>query len=325
MTFRTCWTLLQSHIALIAALICVILAGFELRSSRWASPGYVLVIDCGSTGTRLHAYQWQDKTNRLPLLRPISIRAASHKGRTLCLHCHGLCGCKRAYERVETEPGLDGFLHDLPGVKDRALGPLLEWAAAVSPHTSRRPTPVFLLGTAAACAKCLRAPQRLLKEAQSVLEESLSGPPWGTRIRKGIRRSPGSGRLLSEITYPLPDVEELMAPKPLAGPDIEEQAQTGDDALDEGLPRAGKLKTCQGIGWRGMPCSSPDLLACPAQPQSSPKEAHLTRQLREPSAPWLWAGARGHPQAAALYVAWPEHVAIGEAALDSRIGHHAAR
>ncbi|KAK9835894.1 hypothetical protein WJX74_010454 [Apatococcus lobatus] len=165
MNIRACWALLQSQALLLTAIVSVALAGFELHQSWWTSPGYILVVDCGSTGTRLHAYQWQDKPSRLPLLRSISIKAARHK-------VPRRSGGKRAYERVETEPGIDSFLHDISGVKNKALGPLLDWAAAVVPPHLQAATPIFLLGTAGLRKMTSEPRQKLLAEAQSILTAS---------------------------------------------------------------------------------------------------------------------------------------------------------
>ena len=58
------------------------------------------------------------------------------------------------------------------GVRDRALAPLLEWAAAVVPTDLHAATPIFLLGTAGLRKLDSEPRQRLLAEAQSVLAAS---------------------------------------------------------------------------------------------------------------------------------------------------------
>lgn len=81
-------------------------------------PRYVLVIDAGSSGTRMFAYTWRDAAGAggAPALAAVPSTAAPHKvpRRTM--------PGKRAYQRVETEPGLDRFAEDAPGLQAKALG-----------------------------------------------------------------------------------------------------------------------------------------------------------------------------------------------------------
>lgn len=79
---------------------------------------YVLVIDAGSSGTRMYAYTWRDGAGAggAPALAAVPSTAAPHK-----VPRRALPG-KRAYQRVETEPGLDRFLGDEAGLEERALG-----------------------------------------------------------------------------------------------------------------------------------------------------------------------------------------------------------
>ncbi|KAL3136358.1 hypothetical protein ABBQ38_005618 [Trebouxia sp. C0009 RCD-2024] len=123
--------------------ILIILAGLAfivLSSSNEAA--FVLVIDSGSTGTRIVAYRWQEKSGRPPQLTALAREAAQHKVPRKA------AGDIRAYERVETEPGLDKFVDDPTGLWTSALQPLLAWAEAVVPKSRWSATPVFLFGTA---------------------------------------------------------------------------------------------------------------------------------------------------------------------------------
>jgi hypothetical protein len=82
-------------------------------------PRYVLVIDAGSSGTRMYAYTWSNGwgSNGAPRLAAVPSSAAPHKVPRRALPS------KRAYQRVETEPGLDRFSGtDVDGLQDRALG-----------------------------------------------------------------------------------------------------------------------------------------------------------------------------------------------------------
>ncbi|BDA48267.1 probable ectonucleoside triphosphate diphosphohydrolase 5 at N-terminal half [Coccomyxa sp. Obi] len=125
-------------VLLTALVLCSVWVGLRYRQH----PEYVLVIDSGSSGTRIFAYQWRDNGPKLPTLTAVSIQAAKHK------IPRRAAGDKRAYERLETEPGLDRFVADAEGLEQRALRPLLEWAEAVVPRRQWHRTPLFLFGTA---------------------------------------------------------------------------------------------------------------------------------------------------------------------------------
>ena len=82
------------------------------------------------------------------------------------------------YNRVETQPGLDGFVGNSAGLRDRSLGPLLAWARAVIPGAhERRRTPLFLLATAGLRKLPERDREALLEAARGVMKAS--GFRWG--------------------------------------------------------------------------------------------------------------------------------------------------
>jgi Golgi nucleoside diphosphatase len=65
-------------------------------------------------------------------------------------------------------------------VRDKALGPLLDWARAVVPARQRARTPAFLLGTAGLRKLAPEARHALLADIRACLAAS------------GFRRAPGS-------------------------------------------------------------------------------------------------------------------------------------
>lgn len=90
------------------------------RAAGAAAPRYVLVVDAGSSGTRMFAYTWRRgaAAGAPPRLEAVSPAAAAHKVPRRALPD------KRAYQRVETEPGLDAFAADPDGLRRKALGEL---------------------------------------------------------------------------------------------------------------------------------------------------------------------------------------------------------
>lgn len=147
-----------------------------------SGPDYVLVIDAGSSGTRIYAYTWEESGSEgggMPKLTLLPPEAAPNKVPRRALPS------KRAYKRVETEPGLDAFVRDAAGLEHQCLGPLLEWAAAVVPYSAWKHTPVFLFGTAG-LRRLNDADQGLVMEnARKILS------------RSGLRFSPSWARILT--------------------------------------------------------------------------------------------------------------------------------
>ncbi|WIA12016.1 hypothetical protein OEZ85_012097 [Tetradesmus obliquus] len=137
-----------------------------------AATKYVLVIDSGSSGTRMYAYNWTLPVARqqgaagsiLPVLHPIPPSAAPHlvpkKEK------------KGLYNRVETQPGLDTFLGNSAGLASAAIGPLLAWARAVVPPAQHAATPLFLLGTGGLRRLELHARAALMADVRKLLAGS---------------------------------------------------------------------------------------------------------------------------------------------------------
>ncbi|KFM25933.1 Ectonucleoside triphosphate diphosphohydrolase 1 [Auxenochlorella protothecoides] len=167
---------------LLLGLLALLLAGggllLWLRSPP--APRYVLVIDAGSSGTRLHAYEWRASPGAAsaPRVRAIPPSAAA------ALVPRRAKAARRAYQRVETEPALDAWLGDPAGLAAAALGPLLAWAEAVVPARARGATPLFLAGTAGVRRLAEADQAALLGDARRVLAVSgfLFQPGWASTI-----------------------------------------------------------------------------------------------------------------------------------------------
>ena len=106
------------RLALAAALVLgTAVLGIAALLRRRAEPRHVLVIDAGSSGTRMYAYTWQEGgDDGMPLVVALPASAAPRR-----VPRRAVPG-KRAYQRVETEPGLDRFVGDATGLQAKALG-----------------------------------------------------------------------------------------------------------------------------------------------------------------------------------------------------------
>nr|XP_043625742.1 probable apyrase 7 [Erigeron canadensis]XP_043625748.1 probable apyrase 7 [Erigeron canadensis] len=105
------------------------------------STRYFVVLDCGSTGTRVFVYQAStnhQKDGNLPILlklipEDLQTRPSSQSG--------------RAYKRRETEPGFDKLVRNITGL-NQAINPLLDWAKKQIPEHAHKTTSLFLYATA---------------------------------------------------------------------------------------------------------------------------------------------------------------------------------
>lgn len=149
---------------LLTALLLLFL-GFLLGKSYWKTDGlqYAIVIDGGSTGTRVHVYAWaHSPKDALPVMvKPTYDSAPWYR----------VPGQKRAYKRVETEPGLDKTLNNATAV-EHALQPLLDWGEKQIPPYARGSTRLFLLATAGLRRLDHSQSDSILENAFQVLRKS---------------------------------------------------------------------------------------------------------------------------------------------------------
>lgn len=138
---------------------------------RGVTPKMLLIIDAGSSGTRMNAFQitWSTIHSHDPhpeTVQLIGPEAALHK-----VPRHSVDG-RRAYKRVETAPGLHTFSNtsSYPLMGKVALIPLLDWAKAVVPVKQWSSTPVFLLATAGMRKLPIADQEKILEEARKVLK-----------------------------------------------------------------------------------------------------------------------------------------------------------
>eukprot|EP00850_Spirogloea_muscicola_P015356 SM000117S25476 [mRNA] locus=s117:82033:89194:- [translate_table: standard] len=140
---------------------------------------YCVIIDSGSTGTRVYVYSWPRRWAASPLPKLRSVGGLSVPRQ------HG-----GAYQRKETEPGLDRYVGDSDGLRRTALGPLLDWAVDQVPAARRPSAPVFLFATAGLRRLPAGDSAQLLEEARKVIRSYPFRfcPSWA-RIISGVEEA----------------------------------------------------------------------------------------------------------------------------------------
>ncbi|RWR73016.1 putative apyrase 7 [Cinnamomum micranthum f. kanehirae] len=114
---------------------------FRPDKAHTTSSFFTVVLDSGSTGTRVDVYEWSRNIRSIHNL-PIMLHSLPDNSTRSPLR-HDACH----YHCMQTEPGLDKFVHNFSGIST-ALEPLLQWAELQIPPQRHKETPVFLLATA---------------------------------------------------------------------------------------------------------------------------------------------------------------------------------
>ncbi|XVF52235.1 hypothetical protein PTKIN_Ptkin05aG0003000 [Pterospermum kingtungense] len=165
--------LLRKWMRLIMVLLCLLLFIFLTHMvcmyiySNWSKGAskFYIVLDCGSTGTRVYMYQASinhRNDGSLPfvmksLTEGLSRKPSSQSG--------------RAYDRMETEPGFHRLVHNKTGLK-AAINPLISWAEKQIPEHAHRSTSLFLYATAGVRRLPSADSKWLLENAWSILKHS---------------------------------------------------------------------------------------------------------------------------------------------------------
>ena len=113
--------------------LIVVYLGSGWKSSFWTlEPShFTIILDCGSTGTRVHVYEWSHDNRKVQEKFQIVVHSISGESAEIYGHENGL-----AYLRVQTEPGLDKFLHNESGLR-ASIEPLLNWAEQHIPSDAK--------------------------------------------------------------------------------------------------------------------------------------------------------------------------------------------
>ncbi|EPS73668.1 nucleoside phosphatase family protein, partial [Genlisea aurea] len=141
---------------------------------------FYVVIDCGSTGNRVYVYRASVNHEKGDDL-PISLKSLpeSFERRS----------SGRAYNRKETEPGLDKLVNDVARLK-KALKPLIKWAEKQIPARSHENTSLFLYATAGVRRLPRSDSDWLLRNSLSILKSSrFSCKPEWIKIITGMEEA----------------------------------------------------------------------------------------------------------------------------------------
>lgn len=166
-TNRKKWMRTVGWAVALILLVCFIYASlryFHVFLSEGSSEYYV-ILDCGSTGTRVYVYEWSinhNDGNSFPIaLKPLGNAPKKKSGKLI----------GRAYQRMETEPGLSKLVHNETGMK-QAIEPLLQMAERQIPRRAHKHTPVFLYATAGVRKLPAADSEWLMDNAWDVLKNS---------------------------------------------------------------------------------------------------------------------------------------------------------
>nr|XP_023880379.1 probable apyrase 7 [Quercus suber] len=163
----------SKFLRLFMLMLCLVLLGVLIYMisvyvysywSRGESKFYV-VLDCGSTGTRVYVYQASFDHNNAGTL-PIALKSFTEGIRKKPSSQIG-----RAYDRMETEPGFHKLVHNVTGLKG-AIKPLIRWAEKQIPRNAHKSTSLFLYATAGVRRLPKADSEWLLDNARSILKTS---------------------------------------------------------------------------------------------------------------------------------------------------------
>lgn len=162
------WLKMAVGVSLFCILLTLIFLGSGRLRSNWRTEAsqFSIILDCGSTGTRIHVYEWVPNDGKDHEKLPMVLHPFPQLVNSKTRQQNG-----RAYHRMETEPGFDKLLHNESGLR-AAIEPLLRWAEKQIPAHAHRNSPLFLLATAGLRRLQTTDSEWVLDKAWSILEES---------------------------------------------------------------------------------------------------------------------------------------------------------
>lgn len=152
-------------LAVVFLFVCVYYVFEKGRAFNVVSGSYyTVVIDCGSTGTRVNVYEWKTRgveSENLPVLvgtYPDNSTKSSLWKSSCQYHC------------LQTEPSLDKFVGNASGVR-ASLEPLILWAEWLVPLERQEETPIFVLATAGLRRLTVEDARWVLDDVEAVVKE----------------------------------------------------------------------------------------------------------------------------------------------------------
>lgn len=154
-------------VSLLVVLILGVVSGYLIFKDRVfmsekMSSYFTVVLDCGSTGSRVNVLEWM-----------IGNESKSYGNLPILLHSYPdyvnrSNGCQ--YHCIQTEPGLHNFVSDALGVMT-SLEPLIKYAEQWVPLERRAETPILVLATAGMRRLGAEDARRVLDDVESVVKE----------------------------------------------------------------------------------------------------------------------------------------------------------
>ncbi|MFS7961112.1 putative hydrolase [Helianthus anomalus] len=165
-TVKRKWVRPATVLLCVLLLTCIVY-GFLHFYSNWSqqSTRFFVVLDCGSTGTRVFVYQ-ASVNHRKDGNLPIVLKSLPEDPKTRPSSQSG-----RAYNRKETEPGFDKLVRNVTGLT-QAINPLLGWAEKQIPKHAHKTTSLFLYATAGVRRLPTADSDWILNNAWSIMKKS---------------------------------------------------------------------------------------------------------------------------------------------------------
>ncbi|PWA80724.1 nucleoside phosphatase GDA1/CD39 [Artemisia annua] len=156
---------LKLPITVITLVVLILISYNVIRSAIFvrSTSYFTVVLDCGSSGTRVNVYEWMFNDSFVSTL-PVLVHDFTDD---LAKIGNRKDGC--AYHCMQTEPGLDKFVGNGSGVKG-ALEPLIRRAEKWVPYERRKDTPIFVLGTAGLRRLDKESIGRVLSDVEEVVK-----------------------------------------------------------------------------------------------------------------------------------------------------------
>lgn len=154
-------------VSLLIVLLLGIVSGFfifkeRIFMSEKTSTYFTVVLDCGSTGSRVNVFEWMiGNGSKIYGNLPVLLRSYPD-------NVNKSNGCQ--YHCMQTEPGLHSFVNDALGVR-ASLEPLIRYAEQWVPLERRAATPIFVLATAGMRRLVVEDAKRVLEDVKNVVKE----------------------------------------------------------------------------------------------------------------------------------------------------------